>query len=229
MKTFDPADLTRTDRYKLLIGAITPRPIALVSTCSREGVSNLAPYSFFTGVGSDPMSLLFCPASLDAGDKDTLRNCLPEDEGGTGEFVVNLSIEKYARAMAASGEPLPPDESEIDACGFTVAACRIVRPPRLAESPVAFECKTRQVLRLNPTAPRGPNVVIGEVVCVWVDDHVINDRFHLDPEQLGTIGRMGGLSYCRTRERFELRPSLDALNSPPPFPEDTGPNGNTRG
>ena len=223
MKTFDPQRLARSERYKLLIGAVTPRPIALVSTRSTSGASNVAPYSFFTAVGSDPMSLLFCPASLDEGDKDTLRNCLPESEGGTGEFVVNLAVEKYARAVAASAEPLPYGQSEFAACGFTEGASKVVQAPRVAESPISFECRTQQVLRLNPGAPRGPNVVVGEVVCVWVDENAVNERFHVDPDLLSTIGRMGGLSYCRTRERFNMKPELATVDSAPAFPEDCGP------
>lgn len=225
MRTFVPADLPRADRYKLLIGAITPRPIALVSTCDEQGRANVAPYSFFNGIGSEPMSVLFCPASLDVGDKDTLRNCLPQDQGGLGEFVVNFAVEGYARAVAAAGEVLPYGESEFEACGFTPAPCQVVKPPRVAQSPISFECKTTHVIRLNPEQPRGPNVVIGEVVYVWAREDIVNERFHVDPERLRTIGRMGGKAYCRTRERFELEPKLSTLAALAPFAEDVGPDG----
>lgn len=223
MRTFIPNELDRKDRYKLLIGAINPRPIAFISTVDRQGRANLAPFSFFNGVGSAPMSLLFCPSSLESRDKDTLRNCLPEAEGGLGEFVVNLAVESYARAMAACAESLPPEQSEFDACGFTKAACHVVRAPRVAQSPMAFECKTTHVIRLTPGEPRGSNVVIGEVVYIWARDDVLNERFHVDPDKLRTVGRMGGKTYCSTRHRFNLEPSLASLSLPPPFPEDVGP------
>ncbi|MGB5658428.1 MAG: flavin reductase, partial [Thermoanaerobaculia bacterium] len=116
----EPESLEVRDRYKLLIGSIVPRPIAFVSTVSPAGALNLAPYSFFTAVGSNPMTLLFCPAAkADGADKDTLRNCLPPEEGGVGQFVVNVATEAYAREVAAAGEMLPYGDSEFDLTGLT--------------------------------------------------------------------------------------------------------------
>ena len=209
---FQPESLDVRDRYKLLIGSVVPRPIAFVSTISPAGEHNLAPYSFFTAVGSNPMTLLFCPATKpDGSDKDTLRNCLPPDEGGVGEFVVNVATEDYARKVAAAAEVLPYGESEFDLTGLTPIPSSKVRPPRLAESPVSFECETLQVLRTNPGQPASGNIVLGRVVCVHVDESLINERFHVDASRLRAIGRMGGLEYCRTRDRFELPRGREAL------------------
>ncbi|MCC6951968.1 MAG: flavin reductase family protein [Phycisphaerales bacterium] len=203
---FDPAALSQPDRYKLLIGGITPRPIALVSTVSPAGVLNLAPFSFFAGVGSNPMTLLFCPANNDRGEeKDTLRNCKPRPEGGTGEFVVCVVPHALAGRAALAAEPLSPEESEFDLTGLTPTPSAAVTPPRVAESPLAYECVTRQVIRTNPGAAGGGNIVIGRVVRVHVRDGAINERLHIDPSVLDTVGRMGGLTYCTTRERFEQR------------------------
>ena len=104
----NPDEIAAPDRYKLLIGGIVPRPIAFVSTVSPDDTSvNLAPFSFFNGVGSNPMTLLFCPANKpDGSEKDTLRNCKPTEEGGTGEFVVNIASEPYIRQVAAAAEPV---------------------------------------------------------------------------------------------------------------------------
>ncbi|MCE7974775.1 MAG: flavin reductase family protein [Leptolyngbya sp. PLA1] len=202
----DPAELTQPERYKLLIGGITPRPIALVSTVAPSGVRNLAPFSFFAGVGSNPMTLLFCPANNDKGEeKDTLRNCKPRHEGGTGEFVVCVVPRALVAQAALAAEPLPPEESEFDLTGLTPAPSVAVAPPRVAESPLAYECVTEQVIRTNPGARGGGNIVIGRVVRVHAHDGVINDRLHIDPAVLDTVGRMGGLTYCTTRERFEQR------------------------
>ncbi len=201
-----PASLSQPDRYKLMIGAIAPRPIALVSTIDAAGRSNLAPFSFFSGVGSDPMLLLFCPANKpDGTEKDSLRNAKPGSEGGRGEFVVNVVPERLAAAMALAAEPLPFGESEFDLTGLATAPSRVVGAPRVAQSPVSFECATRQVIRTNPGVPSGGNIVIGEVVHVHVDDAAINERLHLNPDVLDLVGRLGGLSYCRTRDRFDLR------------------------
>jgi len=202
----DPALLSQPERYKLLIGGITPRPIALVSTVSPGGVRNLAPFSFFAGVGSNPMTLLFCPANNDRGEeKDTLRNSKPRDEGGTGEFVVCVVPHVLVRQAALAAEPLSPQESEFDLTGLTPVPSAVVAPPRVAESPLAYECVTRQVIRTNPGAAGGGNIVIGRVVRVHVRDDAINERLHLDPAVLDTVGRMGGQTYCTTRERFEQR------------------------
>ncbi len=208
----DPAELSAPERYKLLIGCIVPRPIALVSTASPDGVPNLAPYSFFNGVGSDPMSLLFCPANRgDGGEKDSLRNAKPADEGGTGVFTVNASVEAYERKMAGAAEGLAYEESEFDLVGLTPAPGTRVVAPRVAESPWAFECETMQVIRLNPGVSGGGNVVLGRVVHVHLRDDLVDDRLRVDPEALQAVGRMGGFAYVRTRDRFELRPGRAAL------------------
>lgn len=211
----DPERISQPERYRLLIGCIVPRPIAWVSTVSPDGGSvNLAPFSFFNGVGSNPMTLLFCPANkADGSEKDTLRNCKPAAEGGSGEFVVNVATDALAQQMAACAEPLPYGESEFDLSGLTMEKCAVVKPPRVAESPIAFECRTVQVIRMNPGAAAGGNIVIGRVVHVFVRDGLVNERFHSDPDVLDAIGRMGGLGYAQTRERFEMPMGKDALGA----------------
>jgi flavin reductase (DIM6/NTAB) family NADH-FMN oxidoreductase RutF len=214
----DPLSLAPADRYKLLIGAIVPRPIGFVSTISPDGRANLAPFSFFNGVGSNPMTLLFCPANRpDGSEKDSLRNAKPLDEGGVGEFVVNVASEVYARRVAAAAEPLPYGESEFDLVGLTPMPSVKVRPPRVAESPVCFECRTVQVVRTRAGAPAAGNVVIGEVIHVHLAEGLLNERYHVDADRLAAIGRMGGLWYARTRERFQMPMGREALTIAPPF------------
>lgn len=208
----DPAGLSIADRYKLLIGCIIPRPIALVSTVSPDGRPNLAPFSFFNGIGSDPMSLLFCPVNKpDGSEKDTLRNASPPGDGGVGEFVVNVATEDYGPRVAAAAEPLEYGVSEFELSGLGAVPSGVVRPPRVAESPVAFECRTIHILRLNPGVPGGGNVVVGQVVRVHVRDGILNERLHADPAQLRAIARMGGTTYCRTGDRFEMPQGAAAL------------------
>lgn len=208
----DVRALAPHDRYKLLIGAILPRPIAFVSTISPDGKHNLAPFSFFAGVGSNPMTLLFCPANTPQGtEKDTLRNCKPASEGGTGEFVVNVVPHSLARPMAVCAEPLAHGESEFVLSGLTPTPGQRVKPPRVAESPVCFECRTLQVIRTNPGQPDAGNVVLGEVLHAHVRDDAINARLHVDPGVLDLVGRMGGNSYCTTRVRFELPRGREAM------------------
>ncbi|MFZ4572966.1 MAG: flavin reductase family protein [Phycisphaerales bacterium] len=213
----DPATLPVPERYKLLIGGIVPRPIAVVSTADASGRYNVAPFSFFAGVGSNPMSLLFCPANKpDGSEKDTLINCKPVSEGGTGEFVVNvMSISHITRAIAAA-EELPYGESEFPMIGLTPTPSSRVAPPRIAEAAVSYECRTLQVIRTNPGAPAGGNIVIGEVVHVWIREGIANDRLHVDPAKLDAAGRMGGYGYCTTRDRFDVPPGRAALSAKTP-------------
>lgn len=215
-RTIHTADIPIPDRYKLLIGAIVPRPIAFVSTISTQGEHNLAPYSFFNGLGSNPMTLLFCPANNpDGSEKDTLRNCKPANEGGTGEFVVNVATANYANKVSAAAEELPHGHSEFELTGLTPEPAATVTPPRLKESPIAFECRTIQVVRTNPGAPVGGNLVIGEVLATHVnDDELVNERHHVDAGRLAAIGRMGGLTYCHTDNRFDIPRGTAALNAP---------------
>jgi flavin reductase (DIM6/NTAB) family NADH-FMN oxidoreductase RutF len=223
MREIDPSTLSASERHKLLIGCVTPRPIAFVSSVSRDGHTNLAPFSFFNAAGSAPMTLLFCiGAKPGGGDKDTLRNVVPAAEGGVGEFVVNLAVEDYARQMSATADPLPYGESELEMAAFTPAPSRRVKPPRVLESPVSFECLTSHVIRLGTGEPGSSTVVLGHVVHVWLREDVADERLRIDPAALRTIGRMGGPTYCRTRERFDLPRDQSALSVPPPFDTDVG-------
>lgn len=210
----NPDSLSQPERYKLLIGCIVPRPIAMVSTISPGGKHNLAPFSFFNGVGSDPMLLLFCPANnTDGSEKDSLRNAASSAEGGVGEFVVNIMSHAHRFEISACAEPLPYEASEFDLAHLTPAASTKVKPPRVLEAQVSFECVTHQVIRTNPGAVAGGNIVIGRVVHIHARDGLINQRLHTDPAQLDAVARMGGDMYCTTRDRFELprgRAALDA-------------------
>ncbi|MEP3478410.1 MAG: flavin reductase family protein [Fuerstiella sp.] len=196
---FAPKDVRPSLFYQRMIHAIVPRPIAWVSTRSGDGVSNVAPFSYFTGVGSRPPCLLFCPANgRDGQPKDTLRNI--QD---TGDFVVNIVSASVAKQMNDSATSLPAEESEFSFCELTEVPSTVVDAPRVGESPVQFECRQMQVLNLGE-GPGGANVVIGEVVQMHIDDRVIGARDLIDPDLLDAVGRMGGLSYCRTKDRFDL-------------------------
>jgi flavin reductase (DIM6/NTAB) family NADH-FMN oxidoreductase RutF len=201
----DIEQLSFADRYKLMIGAIVPRPIALVSSVSLDGKLNLAPFSFFNGVGSNPMLLVVCPANKpDGSEKDTLRNAKPVSEGGTGEFVVNVVSHAIAGPMVACSADLEYGESEFAASGLRPVASAKVKAMRVKESLVSFECVTHQVIRTNPGQPAGGNMLIGRVVWMHVADAIINTRHHIDAAGLDAIGRMGGADYCTSRDRFTI-------------------------
>ena len=197
--------------YRTLAGAVVPRPIAWVSTTnadtveqsststrtqSEEGVDNLAPYSFFNVVAVDPPVVMFAPVDDDSepsGLKDTPRNV-----EATGEFVVNVVTEELAEAMNATSATLPAGESEFDHAGLERAASRVVSPPRVAASPVAFECSLYEMVDVGSST-----MVLGEVEWVHVDDDVTTDG-KVDVTKLDAVGRLSGSLYATTREQFAL-------------------------
>lgn len=211
-----PSDLDPLRRYKVLTGCVVPRPVAFVSTLSPDGRTNLAPFSFFNGVGTNPMTIIFCPTTgKDGEDNDTLRNAKPEEEGGTGEFVVNAASAPYIREVSAAAEDLPYGESEFDLTGLETEPSVVVAPPRVADSPYCFECRTLQLIRTNPGVPGSGNLVIGEIVHIRLKDDLINSRWHVNPRQLQAMGRMGGENYCTTSAIIEVPRGRTALGKNP--------------
>lgn len=199
----DTATSRASSIYQHLIRVIAPRPIAWVSTISLSGTPNLAPFSFFTGVGSRPPSVLFCPANRrDGSAKDTLLNILD-----TREFVVNVVPFRLAEAMNLSSAELPPGESEFDLTGLQISESQVVKPPGVSLSPVRMECQLMHHLALDG-GPGGANIVVGRIVHLHLDESVLDSAGYADPELLDLIGRLGGASYCRTTDLFDLlRPS----------------------
>lgn len=199
------ADLEWTTLYKLLIGAVVPRPIGWVSSVNEQGASNLAPFSFFNAVCANPPLLLFCPMirSRDGAHKDTLRNVRT-----SGEFVINIVSEDLAQAMNISATEFPPDVNEFQAAGLTAAPSVRVKPPRVAESRVHFECRVEQILEFGDQ-PGAGSVVIGRILHVHVDESVLFDGDKIDLLALKPIGRLAGSSYTRVTDIFDLvrRPS----------------------
>lgn len=202
----DPQELSVRDLYSWMVQLITPRPIAWVSSQSSDGVSNLAPYSFFNGVGANPPLVMFCPANNRLGEaKDTLRNVKQ-----TGEFVVNVVTEAVAEQMNQTAAEYDPTTDEFAAAGLPKAASVKVRVPRVEHCKAAMECRVHQILELGQ-GPGGANLVIGQIVWLHVADELINDEDQFLSEKLDTVGRMGGNFYTRTRDRFMLeRPSRPA-------------------
>jgi len=192
-------------RYNLLLGAVVPRPIAVVGTMNAAGQHNLAPFSFFNAVSSEPMVLMFCPVSRgDGGENDSLRNAKPVQEGGAGCFSVSLATEENIVKVVKCAADLPHGESEFDYAGLTPRMCARIRAPYMAESPIHFECETLEVKRFAPGVPFGGNAVFGRVIHVRIDDALAHPRMHIDPAKLHAVGRMGGQWYARTGDRFEL-------------------------
>jgi flavin reductase (DIM6/NTAB) family NADH-FMN oxidoreductase RutF len=202
--TIIPSEAGPANVYKLMIGGIVPRPIAFVSTVSRAGVRNLAPFSFFTAASANPPVVCFAPMvrGSDGQQKDTLRNV---EE--TGEFVVNIVSEDFVEKMNICSAEFPPDVDEWEKSGLTPVASECVKPGRVQESRFQMECKLVDVVSVSKQ-PLGGSLVLGEVLRFHVADELF-DNYRIAPEKLRAVGRMGGPSYARTTDRFDLeRPKL---------------------
>ncbi len=197
-------DLTQADRswqdvYRLCVTFIVPRPIALVSTVSQDGVRNLAPFSFYNMVSANPPVVMFCPGTPSkGGKKDSLRNV---EE--TGEFVVAAVTQAMADPMNQSSATLPPEVDEFEYAGFTPRAALHVRAALVAESPVNIECRLERIVSFGDQ-PGAGNVVFGRIAAIHVDDAVLADDGLCDPLKLDAVARLGRLSYSRTRDVFDL-------------------------
>jgi flavin reductase (DIM6/NTAB) family NADH-FMN oxidoreductase RutF len=199
MLTIDPAKHATNDIYKLMVGAIVPRPIALVSTVDEANVRNLAPFSYFTACSSNPPVVVFCPIMrpLPPGAKDTLRNII-----ATREFVVNIVSEEFAGGMNATAAQVPPEVDEFELSGLTPVPSDLIKPPRVAESHIHMECRLLQIVQVSDQ-PGGGSLVLGEVLRFHVREDLF-ENFRIDPDKLRAIGRMAGSTYIRTTDRFDL-------------------------
>jgi flavin reductase (DIM6/NTAB) family NADH-FMN oxidoreductase RutF len=195
---FDFETLAPQDCYKLVVSSVVPRPIAWVVSQDEAGVVNAAPYSFFNAFSDNPVVVGFGAGPRPEGSlKDTAENIRR-----TGEFVVNLVPESAIHGMNATAIDFPPGVDELAEAGLTKAPSAKVKPPRIAESPVALECVTFQLI------PAGRHtIVLGRVVAVHIQDDCVLDpvKCYVDTPKLGLVGRMHGRGwYARTTDRFEV-------------------------
>jgi flavin reductase (DIM6/NTAB) family NADH-FMN oxidoreductase RutF len=198
--SLNPADLGQQNCYKLLIGSVLPRPIAFVSTVSADGIPNLAPFSFFNAVASNPPSVLFTTTrrGSDGQKKDTLLNI-----EATGEFVVNVVTEEIVEQMNQTSAEYGRGISEFTATGLTPIPSDIVKAPRVKESPINMECKLLQIVEVGDGSLGSGNIIIGEVVRFHLAERVFQNG-HVLVEELKPVARLAGSGYCPVREVFSL-------------------------
>jgi flavin reductase (DIM6/NTAB) family NADH-FMN oxidoreductase RutF len=205
----NPPEHDYRDIYRLMVGVIVLRPIAFVSTVSPDGIRNLAPFSFFTGISANPPVICFCPMTRgsDGSRKDTLRNIQ-----AVREFVVNVVSEEFAAKMNICSTEFPADVDEFELSGLTPIPSDLVKPPRVKESHIHMECRLLQIVDVS-AKPLGGSIVLGEVLRFHIDDALF-ENFKIDPDKLHPIGRMSGSTYTRTTDRFDMvRPQAGEVKS----------------
>ncbi len=201
--TIIPNERSVVEVYQWLVQIVTPRPIAWVSTIDAKGIVNVAPFSFFNVVGANPPLVIFSPTrKRDGNKKDTLVNIEQ-----LGEFVVNTSTVENVHALNLTAKELPHEESELTFAQLESCPSQMIRPPRLACAPVQLECQLDRLISYGD-GPISPTLIIGKIVCIHIDEKILNTEGKVDPHKYVTLGRLGGDFYSRTTDLFELkRPS----------------------
>jgi flavin reductase (DIM6/NTAB) family NADH-FMN oxidoreductase RutF len=193
-EAIDLTGLDRDGRYKLLTGSVIPRPIAWVTTRMPDGRTNLAPYSQFIIISADPGLLGFSIGSRSAGDKDTLAHLRRERE-----MVINTTPESCAELIQETSRDFGADVSEIDHFGLETVASVKVKPPRLAQSAIQFECRVEQLIQLG-----GSVLVVGHVLLMHIASGLRDDANHIDHKLYRPLGRIGGRRYTRLTEIIDV-------------------------
>jgi flavin reductase (DIM6/NTAB) family NADH-FMN oxidoreductase RutF len=202
MKTIDPKDIKIPQLHRYLLGAVGPRPIAFASTIDKDGIANLAPFSFFNAFSANPPILVFSPARSGRTNtnKDTYNNikALPE-------VVINVVNYDLVHQMSLASSPYPSSTDEFIKSGLTPLESECIKPYRIKESPVQFECKVNQVIELGDQGGAG-NLIICEVLRIHVDEEILDDNQMIDQHKIDLVSRMGGNWYCRADENsmFEI-------------------------
>ncbi|MEX1189593.1 MAG: flavin reductase family protein [Bacteroidia bacterium] len=205
----DPSEISTGRLHAIMLGAIAPRPIAFASTIDKNGRVNLSPYSFFNAFGSNPATLIFSPARRvrDNTIKHTLENVME-----VPEVVINVVNYDMVQQMSLSSTEYPKGVSEFAKSGFTEEPSLKVKPPRVKESPVQFECKVKDVIHLGDQGGAG-NLIVCEIVLVHVNDLVLDANHGIDQQKIDLVSRMGGNWYCRAHGAalFEVEKPISSL------------------
>ncbi len=196
MLSLDPKELPIPKLHQILLGAIGPRPIAFASTIDENGNHNLSPFSFFNVFSANPPILIFSPARSGRTNetKDTYKNVKK-----VPEVVINIVTYDIVQQMSLSSSPYAPEVDEFVKAGFTSLESELVRPRRVAESPVQFECKVNQVIELGAEGGAG-NLIICEVVKMHINEKVLDANGLIDQHKINLVARMGGNWYCHANE-----------------------------
>ncbi|WP_290838676.1 flavin reductase family protein [Flavobacterium sp.] len=197
---FDPETLDRSAVYKLLTGAVIPRPIGWISTVSEDGINNLAPFSFFNAIGEDPPHVMFSTVRGGDKNKDTLNNVL-----ATKQFVVNMVTEDVVEKMNLTATIVPQDIDEFTLADLTPIPSVRIKPPRVAESPIHFECELVHHFALENHSHGGAVMLVGKIVMMHFDDKVLLENHKINLETYRPVARLAGANYSKLGEIFAVK------------------------
>ena len=197
---FDPLEIEQKAIYKLLTGAVIPRPIGWISSVSPSGVPNLAPFSFFNAIGDDPPHVMFSTVRSNNTNKDTLNNVLE-----TKEFVVNMVTEDTVECMNRTAEIVAPEVNEFELAGLTPIASVKVKPARVKESPITMECELVHHYTLENHKYGGATIIIGKIVMFHIDESVLLEDHKINLETYKPVARLAGSNYAKLGEIFSIK------------------------
>lgn len=199
---FDPANLEHAAVYKLLTGSVIPRPIGWISSISEDGINNLAPFSYFNAIGEDPPHVMFSTTRGNNSNKDTLNNVL-----ATKQFVVNMVTEETVERMNATSQAFSPDVDEFEFVGLTPIASTKIKPMRVAESPVTFECELVHSYSLEDHKNGGATMLVGKIVMMHFHDEVLLENYKINLENYKPVARLAGSNYTTIGKIFSIKRS----------------------
>ncbi len=199
---FNPDTLEASAIYKLLTSSIIPRPIGWISTIDENGINNLAPFSYFNAVGDDPPHVMFSTVCGNNTNKDTLNNVLANKQ-----FVVNMVTEALVEQMNATSQAVPSNVDEFELVGLTPIASTKIKPMRVKESPITFECEMVHHYFLENHKQGGACIVIGRIVMMHIDKSVLLDNYKINMETYKPVARLAGSNYIKIGEMFSIKRS----------------------
>lgn len=197
---FDPSKISGSDTYKLLTGIIIPRPIGWISSVSKDGIYNLAPFSFFNAVGEDPPHVMFSTVRTGNNNKDTLNNVLD-----TKQFAVNMVTEDLVEQMNTTSQAIPSNESEFELAGLTPIESVLIKPPRVKECLVTMECELVHHYFLEDHKNGGACVIIGRVLMFHVNEKVLLEGTKINMDVYKPVARLAGSNYSKLGEIFSIK------------------------
>lgn len=196
---FDPETIAQPALYKLLTGAIIPRPIGWISTIDENGINNLAPFSFFNAISDDPPHLMFAISKTNFNNKDTLKNVLVNQQ-----FVVNMVTENLVEQMNTSAQAVSSDIDEFHLSGVTPIASIKIKPMRVKESLITFECEMVHHYTIESNKTGGTTMIVGKIVMIHFDDSVLLDNYKINLEIYKPVARLAGSNYSKIGEIFSI-------------------------